>query len=198
MALRIVTSPAVEPITLAEAKDHLRVDHDDEDDYIATLIKAARQYCDGPEGILRRALVSQEWELVLDRFPCVEIQIPLGLLRSITSIKYDDVNGDEQTLAADQYTVDTANVPGWVLPGDSGWPPTMDAVNAVRIIFVAGYEPDAGSPVDETANIPETIKMAMKLLLSHWFQSREAASIESLSEPPFAVSALLAPYRVYL
>jgi uncharacterized phiE125 gp8 family phage protein len=199
MALRLITAPAAAPLTLAEAKAHLRVNHDDEDALINGLIDAVRGHVDGKDGFLGRALVTQTWELVLDKFPAAEIKIPLPPLQTVESIKYDDGAGLEQTLAANQYSVDNASEPGWVMPVTARWPTTLDAINAVRIRFVAGYAPDANSPPDLAANVPGAIKAAMLLLIGSLYEHREAIVIgQTAVQIPWGAEQLLRPFRVQL
>lgn len=199
MALRLITVPAVEPLTLAEAKAHLRVDHTDEDSLIQTYISAATSYVDGENGFLGRALVTQTWELVLDEFPAEEIKIPLPPLQSIDSIKYDDSAGVEQTLDPSEYEADTVSVPGWVVPIPSGWPTTIDAINSVRIRFTAGYAPSSDSPPDLTANVPGAIKAALFLTIGSLYAHRErVAAGQIVTQLPWGAEQLLRPYRVYL
>jgi uncharacterized phiE125 gp8 family phage protein len=196
MSLVLITAPAVEPITLVEARAHLRITADGsppthaDDDYVTALIQAARQHLDGKDGWLNRALITQTWELVLDEFPDQEIRIPLPPLQSITSIKYDDADGVEQTVDPANYVVDTKAQPGWVVPVSTySWPSTMDTINAVRVRFAAGYGA-AGT------NVPMPIRQAMLLLVGAWYQSRESVVIGTIvNELPMAVDALLAPYR---
>src|SRR5262245_61367182 len=96
MALRLLTPPDTPPVSLDEAKAHLRVDHTDDDNYITALIAAATTYLDGWNGVLGRAMITQEWELVLDAFPCGDaIEIPLGPLQDVSRVAYDDSAGDE-------------------------------------------------------------------------------------------------------
>jgi uncharacterized phiE125 gp8 family phage protein len=170
--LTLVTAPQVRPITLTEAKKHLRVDHTEEDDLIDTYIRAATDFCDGFHGFLGRALVTQTWRLTIDEFPTAEIKIPLPPLQSVSSIKYDDGAGVEQTIDPTEYYVDAASEPGWVTPNTS-WPTPLDALNAVRIEFVAGYAPTTDSPPDLVANIPYNIKAGIKLILGNLYENRE-------------------------
>jgi len=198
MAIRLIAAPAVEPISLVEAKAHLRVDHTDDDALIAIYIQAARAYVDGKDGFLGRALVTQTWELVLDEFPTDEVRIPLPPLQSIESIKYDDGAGDEQIFDPASYFVDNVSDPyGWVVPVTSGWPSTFDAINAVRIRFVAGYSPTTDSPPNLTSNIPASIKAAMLLHIGSLYSYRENVVVGLItSKLPFASEQLLRPYRV--
>ena len=198
MALRLITAPAVEPISLTEAKAHLRINHTDQDTLIELYIKAATAYVDGENGFLGRALVTQTWELVIDEFPTEgEILLPLPPLQSVTSIEYDDGDGLPQTLATSEYTVDTVSEPGWVTFGEGGWPTTFDGINAVRIRYVAGYSPSSDSPPDLTANVPASIKAAMLLLIGSMFANREQTIVGVIaSQLPFGVEQLLRPYRI--
>lgn len=198
MGLKLITPPAEWPITLEEAKAHLRVDLDvdDDDDLIEALIEAAVDYCDGPTGWLGRALIDQTWELVLDSFPACdkEIKIPMPPLIEVVSIKYDDASGAEQTLETSAYTVDTVSEPGWVLPVGS-WPSIFDGVNAVRVRFRCGYL--GGSPEAET--VPGAIKAAIKLILGNLYENRETIVVgQSVDEIPWTAQALMRKHRIHL
>jgi len=202
MALTLIMPPAVEPLTLAEAKSHLRVDTTDDDDLIAALLTASRSFCEEWTG---RAFVTQTWELTLDEFSsdlnADEIEIPRPPLQSVTSVKYDDSNGLEQTLATDQYDVDTASQPGWVVPITSGWPSVVwDGINAVRIRYVAGYAPSEDSPANSTDNIPGAIKAAIRLYLGQLYDQREDIVVGTIVNkvPSGSVQSLLRNFRVRL
>jgi uncharacterized phiE125 gp8 family phage protein len=178
----LITPPA-SPITLVEAKAHLRVDHADDDTLIGGLIGAAVAYLDGWSGVLGRALEEQTWEIGLDVFPCKEIRLPLGPLVSVTSVKYTDPAGLEQTVDPADYEVDARPVEGWIVPAaDFSWPATMDTINAVRVRWVAG------------TGCPLPVKHAALLLIAHWYATREAAGATS-AEIPLGVDALSAPWR---
>jgi uncharacterized phiE125 gp8 family phage protein len=200
MALRRIVAPEVEPLTLAEVKEHLRVDHTASDSIIQAYIAAATSYVDGEFGVLGRALVTQTWELVLDHFPVHEIKIPLPPLQSVESIKYDDPDGFEQTLATDQYYVDDASEPAWVVPITGGWPTAvLEAINSVRIRYVAGYEPTTDSPPDLAGNVPRAIKQAMLLHIGSFHEHREQNIVGlTTMELPFAAQNLLRPWLVWI
>ncbi len=198
MALRLITAPAVQPLTLQEAKDHLRIDYNDMDDLIDAYIAAATSHVEGRHSFTGRALVTQTWELVIDHFPVHEIKIPLPPLQSVTSIKYDDSAGFETTLAANQYYVDDVSEPAWVVPITGGWPTAVfDAINSVRIRFVAGYDPTSDSPPDLAGNVPRAIKQAMLLYIGNFHEHREENIVGlTTMKLPFAAENLLRPFRV--
>jgi len=195
MALRLITDAAVEPITLEEAKAHLRVDHTDDDEWIARFIRASRR---NAERFLSRALITQTWEMVIDSLPDVApyaVKIPYPPLQSVVSIKYDGEDGVEVEYGVDSYDVDTVSEPGWVVPATT-WPTTIEAINAVRIRFIAGYAPGTDSPVDLAANVPEDIKGGILLHLAHMYQNRETVSEKTLIIAPQAYEWLMRPYRI--
>lgn len=189
MALRLVAPPPVEPVNLEQMKAHLRVTSSDEDGLIAGICAAARTHA---ESILKRSLITQTWDLTLDRFPAWFV-IPKPPLQSVSHIKYLDDSGVEQTLDASLYRVDAASEPGRVVPAyGQVWPSTYPEINAVRLRFVAGYEHGAGSPAGWADNVPATVVQAIKLLGGHFYENREAVSAAAnLQDLPLGVQVLL-------
>ena len=186
----VMQPPALEPVSLDEAKAHLRVTSADEDAYIASLITAAREWC---EGFQQRAYVTQTRKLVLDRFPggCA-IYLPRPPLQSVTSIVYTDSEGAQYTVDADSYIVDTDAEPGRiVLAYGASWPSvTLRPAAGVEITYVAGY--------GDASDVPQKVKQAMLLLVGHWYEQREAVLVGSISkEIEFAVHSLLWQDRVF-
>lgn len=196
MGLRLITAPASPVLTLAEAKEHLRVTHTAQDALITALEKAATQ---NAEGWLGRALIDQTWELVLDAFPTTnhkEIEIPKPPLIEIVSIIYDDAAGVPQTISALNYFVDNVSQPGWVVPtGSLTWPVALDAINSVRVRFRAGYLDNSSPPV---ANVPDDIRSAIKLILGALFEYRELQLAGQSPDMPWAAENLLRRHRVEL
>lgn len=185
-----VTPPSGEPITLTEAKAHLNLDGTDRDTELAALIAAAR---DAVESSLGLRLVEQTVDWVLDGF-CGMLVVPLGPVRSVTSIKYFDTAGVEQTLSASLYQADVRSEPARILPVfGQVWPQTDTRLAPVTVRLAIGYATGAGS--DYGANVPPAIKHAIKLMLGHLFANREAVAPGARSELPMGVAALLAPYR---
>jgi uncharacterized phiE125 gp8 family phage protein len=198
VALRLITGPAVEPVTLDQAKSHLRVDHSYDDLLISSYLEGATRFA---EQFTARAFVTQTWELVLDEFPANEILIPLPPLQSVTSVVYDDAGGNAVTLATTEYDVDTASEPGWVVPVTTGWPTSIfDGINAVRIRFVAGYPPSTDSPPDLAANVPASLKNAILLQTGLFYAQRESDVIATIVNrvPDGGIMHLLRQYRVAL
>lgn len=189
--LKLQTAPALEPVTTAEAKLHLRVDGSDEDALIGSLVSAARDYA---ERYTRRAFVSQVWRMYMDFFPsCRWFYLPRSPLISVNAITYKDENGAVQTLAASAYVADSAQeVPARVAlaEGEDDWPETFDEIQAVTVEFTAGYGAAASA-------VPESIKAAIKLLVGHWFENRETVVIGSTPNAvPLAAMALLDSRRI--
>lgn len=187
MPLKLIAAPAVEPVLLTDAKTQLAIDDTDSDTVLTRRCTSAREWA---ENFLQGALISQTWELVLDAFPYGPIPIGRPPLQSVTSIKYLDADGVQQTLDAADYVVDIDSDPGRVYPAyGKSWPSTQSIENAVRIRFVAGYG-DAG------ADVPNPIKEAILIAIGHWtnYQSSDEYGV-TMTRVPFAAEALLQPYR---
>src|SRR5260370_25108756 len=199
-SLVVVTPPAVEPITLDEAKLQRRVTGTDDDAYITGLITASRQYVEKEQN---RAFITQTLRQTCDAFPdlpnatlkffiptySVESYLaraislmsgPLRLYRSplisVTSIKYLDQNGVQQTLAQNPapglpgYIVDLDAEPARIAPANNlPWPVTLAQQAAVQVLYIAGY----GASGDL---VPETAKHEMKLWISQFYENREPTS----------------------
>lgn len=190
MALRLITAPTALPVSLVDAKLHLKVDHDADDALITLMLKAAAR---SAEQELNRALMSQTWELRLDAFPAAEIELPMPRVQSISSVAYTDAAGAEQTLAGSAYTLDPDVLPGWLLPAlGTTWPDTRDQANAVRITFVAGY---GNTP----ESLPEDVRVWILLHLAAAYRNREAfsAGVSVAELPGRFFPALLDAQRAY-
>lgn len=185
-----VTAPTEAPVSPAQAKAHLRVDHDDDDLYISGLIDTATARLDGWSGILGRALVTQTWRHDFPGWPADgKLRLPLAPVLSVESITYIDPDGAVQTLDASAYTAPKADGLGPYVRLRQGHscPATATDEDAVSVTFVAGY----GAPSD----VPADIRHAMLLLVGHLYNAREDASETALTEIPLGASRLLAPYR---
>lgn len=193
-SLSLITAPAVEPITFDEAKAHCRVDVDDDDALISSLIVAARQHV---ENVTGRQLITATWALTLDCWPCW-IDVPRAPLLSTpaVAITYLDTAGATQTLATDQYRVHAPSGPtaarGTIERAYGvSWPSLYGVSNSVTVTFSAGY----GASPD---TVPQAIRQAMLLLIGHWYINREnVITGMTATELPQAVNALLAPYKTW-
>ncbi|MBX3634011.1 MAG: head-tail connector protein [Rubrivivax sp.] len=193
MPARRTAGPAVEPITLAEAKLHLRVDLNDDDALITRLITAVREHC---ERRLRRTLVDSTWVWTGPRFEAA-IALPWGPLRSVTHVRYLDEAGAEQTVAGATYVVDEHGTPPRVLLASGAtWPATRPgAPDAVRITYQAGYGDVVDGPPPAAQGVPAPLVEWMLLQLAHFYDNRSATSAGRLEPLPYA-DGLLHDYRL--
>jgi len=192
--LYLVTAPAVEPVTLEEVKTHARIDYPDHDEQLTSLIKVAREKLDGRDGVLNRALVQQTWDWKLRCFFDRTIDLPMPPLRSIVSVKYLDTARVLQTLSPSLYQVFGADRwgPAELRPASaSSWPLIGDDPEAVTIRLICGYPPSSAEPPDYRVNVPETVKLAINIMVAAWYENREAPGVI-----PDSVGELLAGYRV--
>ena len=176
-----ITTP-IEPITLAEAKLHLRVDDTAEDALITALISAARETC---EDRIEGTIPVTVWRLTLDAFPDA-IKLPRGPVASVESVKYLDAAGVEQTLSPLDYLVDTASMQGYIVPAyGKAWPETRGQINAVTVEYTAG-----------SAAAQHALKAWMLLAIGEMFANREASAERPAVAHGFA-DRLLDPFRVW-
>ena len=190
MSLKLITPPAAEPVTLAEAKLHCRVDIGDDDALINALITAARQKCEHETG---RALMSQTWEKTLDAFPDA-IELPNPPVSSIVSVNYMDVHGVEQTLASASCTLDNAsdNSLHYLVPAyGHAWPDTLPDINVVKVRYAAGYA--------DASHVPATLKAWMLMAIGTLYRQREVIITGGIvaEVPRDFFSGLLDPYRIW-
>lgn len=195
MTLKLITDASTEPLTLAQAKLQLRVEHAVDDDLITDLIVTARKKA---EHLTGRSLASQTWERVLDAFP--ENEIELGMpaantedrVLSIVSVIYVDANGDSQTMDSADYSLDSTTDPGWLLRAESlsAWPDTLDTANAVRVRFTTGYEPAS----DKGRSLLRSW-MRMEVGTLYKFREGVVAGLSVTELPNAYQERLLDPYR---
>ena len=214
-SLIVKTPPAVEPISLAEAKAHLRVDMTDDDATIQHLIRSARHAL---ETRYDRAIITQSLVLGRDYFPSFyglgytwtpggwfgqywmtqyttqELNWGYIALRppvqSITSVTYIDTSGNSQIWPSTNYGLDGDSEPGrlYLLPGKT-FPTTAQQLATVKIEFVSGNtSPDL---------VPADIREAVKLLMAHYYENREetvtGSRLVSL-QLPYGVQQLMTNY----
>lgn len=206
MPMQLITPPAGEPISLAEAKLHLRVDFDDDDSLIQVLISAARQ---AAETLTNRQLVTARWRMVLDSFPGPSLMgvpagqtftlpghavlLPKSPVASVVEIRYLDMANAWQVMPAANYTVDSVCEPARITPVFGQiWPIALPQIGAVSVIFDAGY--------GNASAVPEGIKTWIKLRVGSLYVHREevASMTRGRIDPLPFIDGLLDPYKVPL
>ena len=189
MGLKLVTLPEIEPVTLIEAKAHLRLDTESDDAYVSALITAARERV---ELFLRRALIPQVFECTIDDFPARDraIDLPRPPLRSVEWIRYLDTAGELQTLDPGTYTVDaSSNEIGRIaLAWNRFWPFTRYTIYAVTIRFAAGYG-------DAAEDVPQAIRQGILIEVSNLYENREDVVVGQNISMLTLSERLLWPYR---
>lgn len=186
----LIDPPTIYPVTRAEAKAALDISYTDKDDLIDGLIAAATSYLDGWTGILGLALCEQTWRQDYDGF-CNRLRIPLSPVLSISSVKYVDVAGATQTIAAANYSLKNDDLGAYVQFVTTYTFPVLNVEPAsLKVEYVAGYETDGDVP------FPVAIKQAILLLVRQWFDNPTPVIVgQTVEKMPYAVAALLAPFR---
>jgi uncharacterized phiE125 gp8 family phage protein len=189
LGLSLAIAPTVEPVSLAEAKAHLRLDSSDDDGLLAGYILAARRFA---EGYIRGAIITQThdytvdycWPLVWAGDYCRErIELPLHPVQSVTSVSYVDENGATQTLSNALYTVHTSGPVAHIEKAyNASWPAVRYVPEAITVRFVCGYLPE---------KVPDEIRTSILLHVESLYdRCDDKAKCESCRD------ALLDPYRV--
>lgn len=183
MPSQLIAAPAIEPITLAQAKLFLRIEQDDEDTAIAALITAARQHV---EAATRRALITQDWRLTRDAWPPGGvIHILPAPLQTLIGVEVADAAGTMHALDPQNFVVDSVGSRIAFAP----WTPMQPgrAVGGI-VIEVRVGEGDTADAV------PAPLQQAMLMLIAHWYELRGVVT-PAAQEIPQGVAALLAPFR---
>lgn len=192
MSLLVVEYPTIEPVTLDQARLHLRLDAVDsnghpDDDLVAGLISAAREWCENFTG---QILAGTDYELRLDAFTD-EIQLQAQPVREVTEITYVDADGAPQILDPAAYELSPDPfAPTLTAATTNGWPEGTD----VRIAFTAGYLPEADST--GLPFVPASIRAAILLIIGHLYANREETTAAAVEHLPMGVKSLLRPYRI--
>jgi uncharacterized phiE125 gp8 family phage protein len=190
MSLILTAGPALEPVTLAEAKAHLRVDASAEDTLITSLIVTARLNVEAAAGL---ALVTQGWSYLLDGWPRGRaLELPLRPVQSVAAVRLFDESGASTTLDPATYLLDGAGAPPrLVRQGALHWPKPGRVASGIEIAFTAGFG-------NAAADVPAPIRQAVLLLVAHWYEHRSPVETGPFSEPvPDMVGELLTPYRAF-
>lgn len=182
------TQPAVEPVTLSEAKAHLRVDGTDSDAEIVAMIRAAREWC---EAYLDRTLIHTQWVMRFDRFPpdsTADIELPRPPVVSsgtatAVAVAYTLEDGATAAYSTASFRVDRAATPGAVKTNyGQTWPPHRQDDNSVSVTWWAGYGASAN-------DVPQAVRNAILMCVSEFYEKRGSGS------PPDAAKILLDAYR---
>lgn len=181
MTLILLEGPVLEPVTLTDARAHLRLDADDEDALVIALISVARSCL---EAETRRAFITQRWTLLLDSWPGLSVTLPLLPVQSVEEVR---VAGE--IVDASIYNADCrGEVARLFLNKGRSWPHPHSFLSGIEIDFTAGY----GAPAD----VPAPICQAIRMLVAHWFETREPVVMGAPAiELPSTVARLIAPYR---
>lgn len=199
----LVEAPDMLPVSVAEAKLHLRVDHSDEDTLIESLIRAATEHLDGWTGILGRCLVEQEWRQDFDSFARC-LRLPLGPVNAIGSVTWRNTAGQVSTIAQGDYSLRTDAAGRSIVrfADKYGFPGGLFEVGAVSVTYTAGYPTipaEVGPPeIPARSTVPEDIKGAIKLIVGAWYENREETVIGTIASPlpkSVSVEALVRKYR---
>lgn len=185
----VSTPPAEAPVSLTEAKAHLRVEWTDEDTIIQAYLDAAIAVLDGPTGWLGRAMCAQSWQHVCGGTHFGKVWLT-AQPNALSSIYYLDPTTEAETLApiAD-FRIHSDGYQFAVVPKTGKtWPATANRSDALKLTFTTGY--------GGASSVPKPIKQAILLLVGHWFKEREAATVVAMRELPFGVQALLNTYKI--
>jgi uncharacterized phiE125 gp8 family phage protein len=188
MPLILAAAPATEPIALAEAKAHLRVDGSAEDTLIASLIVTSRLHVEAAAGL---ALITQSWSWFRDAWPPgPALDLPLRPVQSVAALRIYDAGGAAAALDPAGYILDGAGAPPRIVrQGALVWPVPGRVANGIEVAFTAGYG-------DAAEDVPAPIRQAILLLVAHWYEHRAPAEPGAPARPlPDMVSELLAPFR---
>ncbi len=188
MTSYMLSAPVLEPVTLEETKEFLRVDGNDEDSFIVSLIAGARLHV---ESITGRALISQTWRTICDDFPRDRVvNLPVAPLISVSEINVYDSDGNATSLALAQFQPETKVSPARIfLPNVIDGLPSLRERAAVEIDYVAGFGASS-------SDVPNDLKQALFSLIAYWFEHRDAVIIAgSGAVVPAGFDRLVAAYR---
>ena len=184
MSSTLLTPPAMEPLTLAEAKAWLRLDTNDEDATVSALIAAARFMV---ELAIQRQLIHQTWRISLDCWPADGlVRLPLMPAVSIAAVRVWPASGGATTVSPTAYRLETTRDPALLVLTGAVMQPGLPR-GGIEIDLVCGMSAAA-------SGVPEPLRQAVRLLVARWFEHRGDEAGDSASLPP-DVAMLTAPFR---
>jgi uncharacterized phiE125 gp8 family phage protein len=183
----MTSPPAAEPVTVADAKAHMRIDTDAEDVLIGSLLLTSRLHI---ETALSLALITQSWTMTLDRWPSArQLDLPLAPLRSIDEVRVKDARGDATEVPEQNYLVDLASRPPRLVWNNCAPPLPGLAAKGIEIDLTAGFG-------DTADTVPAPLKHAILMLAAHWYEHRDPQEIGAAgARIPDAVGDLINPFR---
>lgn len=180
----LITAPSGDVIALDQAKLAARVDHAEEDALIASFVAAATRRLDGRNGVLGRCLLAQTWRWPAPGGLCVEHHFDLPDAISVAGISYLDDAGIRQSVDASGFVLEqTVRGSALVWGGVGVMPSVSDRVD-IDVSF--GF----GAPAD----VPEDIKQAIRMMVAHFYEHREAVGADTMAEMPLGAQAMLQPW----
>lgn len=178
-----IAGPAVEPVTLADAKAFLRLDAAHEDDLVSALIVAARHALEAATG---RKLVAQTWRVRLDRWPAGRsVALPFWPVLSVVALRVTPASGPAAVLAPSAYRLDLSADPARLV-ADAAAPEPGIVSGGIEIDALYGFGPAA-------SDVPATLRLATERLVAFWFERRGDEPDEAAALPG-GVRALVAPF----
>jgi uncharacterized phiE125 gp8 family phage protein len=177
----LTTPPVAEPVTLAEAKAHLRIDDDAEDALVTALIAAARRQVEAMTGL---ALITQSWSFFADDWPAKgEFALPLHPLIAVEELKLHGEEGDPAVIDPAHYYVDGWARPARLILRERDWPKPGRIANGIEIAATLGFG-------NEPSDVPDDLREAILRLVAHWHERRGDEQSR-----PLGFATLIAPYR---
>jgi uncharacterized phiE125 gp8 family phage protein len=185
MSSILLTAPAIEPLSLAEAKAYLRVETGDDDEVIGALIAGSRIHV---EAQTRRALITQSWRICVDAWPeDGRLTIVPAPLQTLIAARVYDFDNAAHAVDTGAFVLDRGGsaliFAPWALPA----PGRLAA--GIELDVTVGYG-------DAAVDVPQALRQAIRLLVAHWYENRGLVAAGTTSVLPSTVAALIAPYRV--
>lgn len=181
----LIAGPALEPVSLSQAKIFLKVDTGDDDELLNTLIIAARLMVEAASG---RVLINQTWRLVLDEWPYDNmLRLPVAPVSAIAAARVFDAASNPQNVAAAVLALEPGNDPPLIRV--NGAPPAIGRLSrGLEIDVVAGFGPAA-------TDVPAPLRQAVLRLVARWYENRGDVVSRDTEALPQEIAALIRPFR---